>query len=190
MADLNPARATQQMTASGFAGLFDLFAGLCAIFAVCATVADWYSETAQARWPLVSAVVERADVVVSARTPKDGGGNVWKLRYSVRYALNGEARSTTLTSPSVFSETKAAELQSWAAQHRKGSHIDIRLDPSQPNRAAFAAAEISEATDRIGSDFVLLMIAAVATAVSLGLSKYLRTREVRAAPVADGASGR
>jgi predicted alpha/beta superfamily hydrolase len=79
MANLTFSRTTQQMTGSSFAGLFGLFAGLCAIFAGCVTLSDWYSETAQARWPAVSAVVERADVVATSRAPKDGGGTVWKL---------------------------------------------------------------------------------------------------------------
>jgi hypothetical protein len=44
------------MRASAFAGFFGLFAGLCAIFAGCVTLADWYSEIAQARKPVVSAL--------------------------------------------------------------------------------------------------------------------------------------
>jgi hypothetical protein len=119
MADLIHSRTTQQITASGLAGLFGLFALLCAVFAGCVTISDWHSETTQARWPVVSALVERADVVASARTPKDGGGTVWKLRYRVRYEQNGEALMATLTSRTAFSETDAAKLQSWAAQHRK-----------------------------------------------------------------------
>jgi hypothetical protein len=100
MAD--PTNSRRQMTASGLAGVLGLFAGLCAIFAGCVTVADWHVETAQARWPIVSALVERADVVVSARTPKDGGGTQTKLRYRVRYDVNGEQQSATLASRPAF----------------------------------------------------------------------------------------
>src|ERR1039458_6519986 len=133
MADLTISRTRQQMTGSGVAGLFGLFAGLCAIFAGCVTVSDWYSETAQARWPVVSAVVDRADVVATSRAPKDGG-TVWNLRYRVRYELNGRQLIATPTSNSVFSEAEAARLQAWAAQHRKGSHIYVRYDPSREDR--------------------------------------------------------
>jgi hypothetical protein len=189
MADLTLARTTRQMTASGLAGLFGLFAGLCAMFAVCATLMDWHDETAQARWPVVSAAVERADVVASVRAPKDGGGTEWKLRYRVRYEQNGEALTATLTSRSVFSEAEATKLRSWAAQHRKGSRIDIRLDPSQANRAAFASAEVSPTAGRIRSDLILVAVAATACAGLLTLAKVLRTREARAAPSADGGQG-
>jgi hypothetical protein len=190
MADLTYSRTTQQMRASGFAALLGLFAGLCAVFAGCVTLSDWHSETTQARWPVVSALVERADVVASARTPKDGGGTVWKLRYRVHYEQNGEALMAALTSRTAFSETDAAKLQAWAAQHRKGSHIDVRVDPSQANQAAFASAEISDAIDRTRTDFILFAIAALASAGLLVLAKYLRAREARAAPAAsfDGAS--
>jgi uncharacterized protein DUF3592 len=180
MAEPIASRSKQQIKASALSGLFGLFAGLCAFFAVCATIVDWHSLSAQASWPVVSAVVERADMVTSARTREEGGGKVWKLRFSLRYEFDRETRTTVLTSRSVFSETKAADLQAWAAQHRKGSHIDIRVDPSRPNQAAFAASEMSEASDRIRNDLILLMLAAVASAALLGLSKYLRAREARA----------
>jgi hypothetical protein len=185
MADLNPVRATRQTTASGLAALFGLFAGLCAIFVVCATAFDWYSEIAQGRWPVVSAVVERSDVVASVRAPKDGGGTEWRLRTRVRYELNGEAMTATATSRVAFSEIDAATLQSWAAQHRKGSHVDIRVDPSRASRVEFAAAEISSAESRVHTDLILLAITAISCGALLALAKYLRAREASAAPVAD-----
>jgi hypothetical protein len=189
MADLTLSRSpsAQQMTASGFAALFGLFAGLCAIFAACVTLVDWHDEARQARWPVVSAVVDRGDIVAAPSAAKDGGGTTWKLRYRVQYELAGEAVMATLTSRTVFSETEAAALQSWAAQHRKGSHIDIRYDPSEKNQAAFASAEISAAAGRMHTDLILLGVFAVACAGLLALAKYLRAREAARGPAADGA---
>jgi len=43
-----------ELKASGVAGFFALFAGLCAIFAGCVTLSDWYSEITQARKWVVS----------------------------------------------------------------------------------------------------------------------------------------
>ena len=159
MADLIPLRTTQQMPASTFAGLFGLFAGLCALFAACVTISDWFDEATQARWPLVSAVVDRADVVVLSRSPKDGGGTVTSLRYRARYQVNGIERTAILTSRNAFSDTDAATLQSWAAQHRKGATIDVQYDPSQENRAAFASPDVSNAVARTGTDLLLLRMA-------------------------------
>jgi len=185
MADLILTRTTQQTKASGVAGLFGLFAGLCALFAGCVTLSDWHEENTQARWPLVSAMVARMDVVAVTRGRKDGGRTESKLRAEVRYEVNGEALTAALSSRTAYSEEDAARLQSWAAQHRKGSHIEIRYDPSQHSSAAIASDEVSPVASRLRTDLILFTIAAIACAGLLWLAKYLRAREARAAPVAD-----
>ena len=149
MADLIPLRTTQQMPASTFAGLFGLFAGLCALFAACVTISDWFDEATQARWPLVSAVVDRADVVVLSRSPKDGGGTATSLRYRARYQVNGIERTAILTSRNAFSDTDAATLQFWAAQHRKGSHIDVRYDSGRGSEINRSISASTFARDRV-----------------------------------------
>jgi hypothetical protein len=185
---LTPAGAPRQLKASGFAELLGLFAGLCAVFAACATLSDWHDEASQARWPVVAAVVDRIDVVASTRAPKDGGGTIWKLRSQVHYELNGEALTATPASRVVSSEAEAAGLKSWAAQHRKGSHVDVRVDPSQPNRAVFASADISAAAGRMHTDLVLLGFAAVAATGLMMLARFLRSRDALAGPPADPGS--
>ena len=189
MADMALASSTPSMRASALATLLGLFAGLCAIFSACVTLSDWYSEAAQARWPVVSAVVDRAAVIASARAPKDGGGTEWKLRYRVRYNVNGEPAMATLTSRAVASDTETTKLRSWAAQHRIGSRIDIRYDPSQQNRAMFASAQVPFAASRTGTDMILFAIAAIACAGLLPLAKYLKAREARSMPAGDGQRG-
>lgn len=186
MADLTLASPKQQMKGSGLAALFGLFAGLCAIFAGSVILSDWYSEITQARWPVVSAVVERADVIASERDPKDGGGTSWNLNSHVQFDVNGEARTATLRSRSFVSAPDVAWLQSWATQHGKGSHIEVRYDPSRKDRAAFAAAELSPDTGRVRSDLMPFSIAAIACAALLALSKTLAKREARAAPDSSG----
>lgn len=187
MVDLIVANSTQQpMRASAFAGLLGVFAGLCAIFAACVTFSDWYGEAAQARWPVVSAVVERADVIASARAPKDGGGTEWRLRYRVRYYVNEQAATATLTSRAVASDTETTKLRSWAAQHRMGSRIEIRYDPSQQNRAVFASDGVPLAVSRVGTDLILFAIAAIACAGLLSLAKHLNARAAQTMPAADG----
>lgn len=189
MADQTLASSTQPMRASGFAALLGLFAGLCAIFSACVTLGDWHGEAAQARWPVVSAVVDRANVVASAQEPRDGGGTEWKLRYRVRYNVNGEAVTATLTSRAVASEADTTRLRSWAAQHRVGGRIDIRYDPSQRNRAMFASEEVPFAASRTGTDLILFAIAAVACGGLLSLAKYLNARPARSIPAGDGQRG-
>jgi hypothetical protein len=185
MADVTLKGTTRQTTAAGIAGLFGLFAGLCAIFAGGVTLIDWYTETTQARWPVVAAIVERADLVASRRTSKDGGGELWRLTTRVRYDVNGEARTATLTSRSAYSDEEYLRLQAWTVQHRKGSYIDIRFDPSRPNRAVFAAAEPGFGSGGIRDDLILFAIAAIACPGLLALARYLGSRAARASPVAE-----
>ena len=190
MADLTHAPPQQPMMGSGVAALLGLFAGLCAIFVGCVTLSDWYGDVTQARWPVVSAVVERVDVDASQRDPKDGGSTAWYLKGHVRFDVNGEARTATLRSRSFFSEADVECLQSWATQHPKGSHVDVRYDPSRKDRAAFASAELSPSTGRVRTDLMLFSIFAIACAALLALSKFLRARAARAAPAAgDGGRG-
>jgi hypothetical protein len=187
MPDLIVANSTQQpMRASAFAGLLGLFAGLCAIFAACVSLSDWYGEAAQARWPVVSAVVERADVIASARAANDGGGTEWKLRYRVRYNVNEQSATATLTSRAVASDTETTKLRSWAAQHRIGSRIDIRYDPSQQNRARFASDEVPSAAGHTATDLILFAIPSIACAGLVSLARYLKARAAQVRAARDG----
>jgi hypothetical protein len=143
----------------------------------------------QARWPVVSAIVERADVAISRRTQREGGGTLWNLRVRVRYDADGEGRTATLTSRTVYSEEQAAPLRAWMAQHRKGSHIEIRYDPSRQDRAVATSSGGPLVPNRTGTDLILLLFAAIASAALLKLAKVLSAREARAAPVADSGQG-
>ena len=173
---INPARPT---LASGLAGLLGLFCGLCAVFAGGATLIDGYSEVTQARWPMISAVVDRAEVAF-VPTRKGSGGPLWYLQTRVHYEVGGAARTATVTSRTAFSEIDAACLQAAAQEQSKGSRIDIRYDPSRENRAVFASAELS--SDRSRNDLILFSGFAVASAVLLALARYLRARAARVAP--------
>jgi hypothetical protein len=185
MADSSPVRTGQQTLGSSLAGLLGLFAGLCTIFAAFATLADWYDEARQARWPVVSAVVDRGDLVESGRASRDGGATGWTLRYRVHYEADGKIRAATLTSNTIFSDDDFQKLKSWAAQHHKGSRIDVRYDPSREDRAVFASTEVTEAVSRIHNDLVLIAIAATLCAGLLSLARYLRARAINAPPAAN-----
>jgi hypothetical protein len=184
MADFT-SHTTERMAPSGFAGLFGLFAGLCVIFSGCVALIDWHAEATQARWPRASAVVERAEVIVAERGPKDGGRTSWYLSARVRYEVNGSARATTVTSRSAFSEPEADKLQAWAEQHGNGSEVDVRYDPSRDNRAAFASVELSSVAGRTRTDLIIVAVAAVACVTLLALARFLGAREARAAPRAN-----
>jgi hypothetical protein len=169
-------------TVAGAVGLFGLFAGLCAIFALVATVADWREEAAQARWPVVSARIEGGEVDPQRVSH---GGTTWQLRYKVRFVVEGQERIATLTTRSERSDDEPAALHAWAVRHRRGSHVDIRYDPAQPGHAVFASADVPGAGPRTTPDLQLLLIAATACVGLLALAKHLRSKEAGAAPSPD-----
>lgn len=169
-------------TPAGVVGLFGLFAGLCTIFALVGTVVDWREEAAQARWPVVSASIEQG--YVDSRRPKPHSGILSELRYRVRYQAAGE-RVATVTSHPESSDGEVAKLHAWAAKHRRGGHIDIRYDPSQPGSAVFASADVPGTGPRSGTDLQLVMIFATACVGLLALAKHLRSKEAAAAAPLD-----
>jgi hypothetical protein len=162
-------------------GFFGLLMGLFATLALIAAAVDWSDETAQAHWPLVSAVIDRGEVTASRRAQSDGGGMTRKLNYRVRFDVNGHEQIASITLPSATSESQGAELQSWAARHRQGNHIDVRYDPSRPSRAIFASAAVPNAGPRTHSDLVLVMVFAMACVGLLALAKHLALEESREA---------
>jgi hypothetical protein len=101
--------AVQRTTLAGGIGLFGLVAGFGAIMALFATAAEWHEEHVRAGWPIVGAIVERADVW-SSRVAPSCGGMTWRLHYRLRYEAQGHEEHATLTSRSVSSEAQAARL--------------------------------------------------------------------------------
>jgi hypothetical protein len=179
MSDVNnPASPTpRHNTAAGVLSLFGLCAGLATMFALVVTVMDWRDESAQARWPVVSASIDRGAVTSYRRFQSDGGGTVWQLRYRLRYEIDGEERTATLSSRSASSDDEVAKLRAWAAQHRRGGRIDVRYDPSAPNRIVFASADVPNAGPRTSSNLKLTGLAAIVCFALLVLAKHMKSRE-------------
>jgi Protein of unknown function (DUF3592) len=190
--DLNSPRPARRNTVAGLAGLFGLLAGLIAIFVLVVTAMNWRDEAAGAEWPLVTAVIDRGDVTASPRVQGNTAATAWRLRYIVRYEVDGEERSVTLGSGSAYSNAEAAKLHAWAAQHRHGGYLDVRYDPAQPGRAVFASDDVPNAGARSGTDVVLGLIFAIACVGLLALAKHLRLRgsQVTAASTTDHLSHR
>jgi hypothetical protein len=101
----------------------------------------------------------------------------WQLRYGVRFEVHGQEHSATLTTRSTFSETEGTKLLAWAAKHTRGDRIAVRYDPSRPDRAIFAAADVPNNELRTRTDLQLAMVAAIASVSLLVLAKHLRSRE-------------
>jgi len=183
-----PGRAAGGTTVPGIFGSLGLLMGLFATVALVVAAMDWRDETAQAHWPLVSALIERGEVAAYRRETRDGDRMRWQLDYRVRFDLAGQEQIASITLPSATSSAQGAELQSWAARHRRGDHIEVRYDPAHPSRAVFASAGVPNAGSRTHSDLVLVMAFAMASVGLLALAKHLASEESRELSLADSDS--
>jgi hypothetical protein len=171
--------APRHTTMAGAVGLFGLFAGLCAAFALVVTVVEWHEGTAQARWPAVSALIERGGVDTRRVDRVGSSRTVWQLDYRVRYTVDDREQVGRLLSHTSNSDEEAAKLFAWARQHRPGGRIDIRYDPSEPSHAVFASADVPDTGPRTRSNLTLTLVAALACAVLLPIAKFMAARERR-----------
>ena len=152
-------------TLAGAVGLFGLFAGLCAIFAMAVTLFQWRAEDAQAQWPLTTGRIEHADLGAHA------------LRYRVRYDADWQERVATVSSHSTNDALELAAMSAWLAQHRPGDRIAVRYDPAQPGHAIFASPDVPNAGPRTPQNVTFTAIAALACIVLITLARFLAARE-------------
>lgn len=175
--------SSRRTTAAGLTGLLALFAGLCTLFILVGTIVDWREEAAQARWPVVPALIVSGEVDPQRLSH---GATGWQLRYRVRYEAEGRERVARLASRLERSEDEPAALRAFAAKHRRGGRIDVRYDPEQPDRAIFASADVPNAGPRTTTDLQLLMIAATACVAFAALARHLRSKEPEFVLATDG----
>ena len=168
------ATAPRHTTLAGAAGLFGLFAGLCAIFALVVTLFVWRAERAQAQWPLVSARIERAELVEHVES---NGGTSWALRYRVRYDADWQEHAASLSSRSTSNASELAAMRAWLEQHRRGGRIDVRYDPAQPGHAVFASPNVPNSGSRMATNAAFIAGAAAACIILLTLARFLAARE-------------
>jgi hypothetical protein len=166
--------SSRHTTVAGAVGLFGLFAGLCAIFALVVTVFEWRAERAQAEWPVVPARIERAELEPHATSK---GATTWSLRYRVRYAADWQERTASLSSRSTSSPADLPAMRAWLEQHRRGDRVDVRYDPAQPDHAVFAAPDVPNVGPRTPNNLKLTVIAAIACVVLIALARFLAARE-------------
>jgi len=167
----------RQTTPAGAVAFFGVFAGLCAIFVLFATFADWRSDVVRAQWPVATASIDHGAVEAYRNSRDDAAPNRWRLRYRVRFEVDGLPYAATVATRSTQSSEDAARLEAWAREHRRGGEIRIRYDPAQPAEAQFASEELPGTGSRVGGDLVLLAIAVVACAILLPLGRFLAARQ-------------
>src|SRR6266436_4468571 len=87
-------RTTGAMSTVGLISLLGLFAGLCTIFALVATIADAWREHVQQGWPLATATIQHCSLDPYLRKRV----NYWHIDCRIGYLANSEETITRIRS--------------------------------------------------------------------------------------------
>lgn len=169
---------TGTLTVQGLVAFLTLFAGLCTIFALIATVADAWNEHQQQNWPEATATVERCSVDPYIPLRSASGTPVWQIHCRIAYPVGSDQIQTGIRSRSTASGWGGDKegMRQWVTQHRSGTSITIHYDPQKPTTAVLTTTDMPYAGPRTPNDIKLVVMALSAFFVLSFLAKYLRPR--------------
>lgn len=146
--------------------------GLCTILASVATAAQDWQEHAQARWPEVTARVERCGLTQTSTRRRDR----YYIRCRLSYAVGAEQNATTVYSFRRYLPDQTGPLQEWVDQHPQGTPIVVRYDPAHHAKVVMAATETLFTVLRTPNNVKLLEVWAGSFLVLITIAGFTRPR--------------
>ena len=151
------------------------------IFAAVVTVAQAWQEHAQARWPEVTARVDRCGLNKASSGRKKHGWYYISCRLS--YAVGAEQNmanvySTNVPSPQVwqYPPNQIAPFEKWVDAHLQGTPIVVRYDPANHEKVVLVATDMPRGGPRTPSNMKLLEFCAGSFLVLLAIARITRPR--------------
>lgn len=135
--------------------LLVLLAGLCTIFASVVTAAEAWQEHAQARWPEVTAHIDRCGMDRTSTGRRNGFYIDCRLSYATGPELNTtRIYSRTAHGPDVwqYPPNQIGPLQEWMDAHPPGTTIVVRYDPANPRKVVLVNSDLPGAGPRTASN--------------------------------------
>jgi hypothetical protein len=139
------------------------FLGLCTIFVTVVTVAQAWQEHAEARWPEVTARVDRC----SLDRTSSNGGRKFDIRCRLSYAVGAEQNATNIYSINVpapevqqYPRNQIAPFEEWVNEHPQGTPIVVRYDPTDHKKIMLAANYMPRGGPRTPNNVKLLEVCA------------------------------
>jgi len=163
----------------GVAGLLGLFAGLCTIFALVVTVAQAWQDHAEARWPEVTARVDRCRLHQTSTGRRDRYYIDCRLGYAVgAEQVVANIYSVNVPSPQVwqYPPNQIAPFEEWVDKHPPGSPIAVRYDPAKHKKAVLVVRDMPRGGPHTPNNLKLLGIAAASCLVLLAIARIARPR--------------
>jgi Protein of unknown function (DUF3592) len=153
--------------------------GLCTIFVSVATAAQAWQEHARARWPEVTARIDRCSL---ERTSSNGRRRI-HIDCRLSYAVGAEQNVTNIYSPNVaapeiwqYPRNQIAPLEEWMDEHPQGTPIFVRYDPANHTNIVLVAANTPFVGVQTPNNLKLLEVCAGSFLVLLTIARIKRPR--------------
>ena len=154
--------------------------GLCTIFASVVTAAQAWQEHAQARWPEVTARVDRCGLSKSSSGPRR-----YYIDCRLSYMVGAEQNVTNVYSTNVpppevsqYPPNQIAPFEAWVDEHPRGTPVVLRYDPSHHTKVVLAANYMPRGGPRTPNNVKLLEFLAGSFLVLLMIARITRPRSL------------
>jgi Protein of unknown function (DUF3592) len=154
--------------------------GLCTIFASVVTAAQAWQEHAQARWPEVTARVDRCGLNKSSSGPRR-----YYISCRLSYALGVEQNATNVYSSKVpppevrqYPPNQIGPFEEWVDQHPPGTPIVVHYDPAHHTKVVLVADYMPRGGPRTPNNVKLLEFLAGSFLALAAIARITRPRSL------------
>jgi Protein of unknown function (DUF3592) len=159
-----------------------VLSGLCTIFASVVTAAQARQEHAQARWPEVTARVDRCGLNQTSSGRRDKYYIHCRLRYAVGAEQNvANVESSNVPSPKIwqYPPNQIAAFEQWVDEHPPETPLVVRYDPADHRKVVLVATHMPRGGPRTPSNMKQLEVWAGSFLVLLTIARITRPRSLR-----------
>ncbi len=153
------------------------FSGLCTVFASVVTVAGAWREHAQARWPEVTARVDRCGLTRTSTGRRLKLYIRCRLSYPVgdeQYAANVYSTSVPPAEVAQYPPNQIAPFQEWVDQHPPGTPVVVHYNPADQTKVVLVSNYMPRGGPRTPNNVKLLEIVAGTFLVLLTIARITR----------------
>jgi hypothetical protein len=153
------------------------FLALCTLFVSVVTAVQAWQEHAQARWPEVTARIEKCSLT---RTSSRGRHRFY-IQCRLSYAVGAQQNATTIYSGHVpapeipqYPPNQIAPFEEWVDEHPQGTPIVVRYDPADQKRVVLVANYMPRGGPRTPNNVKLLEVCAGSFLILLTIARITR----------------
>ncbi len=158
-----------------------VLSGLCTIFLSVVTAAQAWQEHARARWPEVTARVDRCGLEQTS----SGRREKYYIHCRLSYLVGAEQNVTNIYSSNVpsreiwqYPPNQIGPLEDWVDEHPPGTSIAVHYDPAHQTKAVLVATDMPLGGPRTPNNRKQLQVWAVSFLTLLAIARITRPRSL------------